>query len=342
MLLGRDEPLEAGGAAARPGERVHSHLTVGESHDGSAVRVPLVLIRGREPGRAVYLQAVSDGDELNGAAVLMRVLRKIDPMRLRGGLIAVPVANPQAFRARAPVNPVDGRKLNRCFPGSPRGSASERLAHALFQAVLKADLCVDLHQAGTRPMIDEVRVRTAPDHPLHAENLELAAVFGIGHILDEHGPPGQLAQEAPDRGVPTIDPELGGARGFDESSIRKGVRGVWNILRHYGLADGEPVIPKRQTLARSFVSARCSRGGFAELNVDLYDRVEAGDRIGAVRNLFGEKVETLRAPASGVVWTKSVYPSVSTGETVLTIGADPETVEWDSERGELRSAVNGG
>ena len=328
MLHERNEPLELEGAAALPGERVQSHLTVGESHDGEAARVPFVLIRGRKPGKVVYIQAVSDGDELNGAAVVHRLLRRINPEQLCGGLILVPVANIQAFRARTAYNPVDGRKLNRCFPGCPDGSASERLAHALFQAVLKADICIDLHQGGVRPMIDEVRVRTAPDHSAHSACLELALLFGVGYILDEQGPAGQLAQEAPDRGIPTIDPELGGCHGFDENSVQKGMRGVMNILRRHGLMEGEPNVPARQTLVRGFVTVRCNRGGFADLHAQLYDRVEAGQTIATMRNLFDEPLETIAAPVSGVVWAKPLYPSASAGEWILTIGADPETVEW--------------
>ena len=55
-------------------------------------------------------------------------------------------------------------------------------------------------------MIDEVRVRVDAKHPQHAACLELARIFGMGYIFDQKGPKGQLAQAAPEIGIPTIDP----------------------------------------------------------------------------------------------------------------------------------------
>ena len=47
-------------------------------------------------------------------------------------------------------------------------------------------------------MIDEVRVRVGEKHQCHSACLALASTFGIGYILDQRGPKGQLAQVAPD------------------------------------------------------------------------------------------------------------------------------------------------
>ena len=243
-------------------------------------------------------------------------------------MIAVPLVNGLAFSAHQATNPVDGKKLNRCFPGSADGSLSDRIAYQLFQkAILSADYCVDLHQGGVRPMIDEVRVRIGRDHVLHDACLELALVFGIGYVLDEKGPTGQLAQAAPDNGIPTIDPELGGCHGWDESSIRTGLRGLRNIFIHYGLLDGTLERPARQFVVERFSTVRPERGGFVEWRANLYDAVAEGDELGTVHDVFGNPVETLCAPCAGIVWARSLYPSVASGESAMTLGANPRVVE---------------
>jgi len=214
--------------------------------------------------------------------------------------------------------------MNRCFPGNATGTGSERIAHAVFEAaVLKADLCLDLHQGGVKPMIDEVRVRVAREHPKHAGCLELARVFGLGYILDQEGPAGQLARVAPDRGIPTVDPELGGCHGWDPSSIEKGVRGVMNVLYHYGFLPGEPQIPDRQWVVDGFEPVRADVGGVVEFAVGLYDRVERNQPLATVTDLFGQSREVVRAPRPGIVWLRSLYPAISAGETVLTLGVEP-------------------
>lgn len=328
MLHSCREPLCVERLVALPGERVDGYLSVGETPDGLPVRVPLILVRGREAGPVVYIQAVSDGDELNGIAVIHRLLRSLDPGRLRGGIVAVPIANGLAFAVRQAINPVDGKKLNRCFPGRLDGSLSERIAYYLFQkGVLVADLCLDLHQGSIRPMIDEVRVRVGRDHPLYEACLELALVFGVGYILDEKGPPGQLAQAAPDKGIPAVDPELGGSPGWDDSSIQKGFRGVRNVLVRYGLLDGKVEKPTRQYLIERFVVVRPNRGGFVEWKRNLYHVVDEGEELGTVHDVFGNPQETLRAPCDGIVWARTLYPSVTTGEPIMTIGENPRVIE---------------
>ena len=198
-----NDVLQVGPLRAGPGERIDGYLPAGELADGTPIRIPISLINGARPGKTLYLQAVSDGDELNGLAVAREVLRRIDPAALTGRLIVVPITNVPAFHAHQHTNPLDGKKLNRCFPGKRNGSSSERIAYVLFQqAVVRADLCLDLHQGSVRPMIDEVRVRVGKEGPLYRECMELARVFGIGYVLDERGPRGQLARAAPARTTP--------------------------------------------------------------------------------------------------------------------------------------------
>ena len=313
--------LVVGQLVAEPGSRIEGHLRVGSLPDGTAVRLPVVLINGRFPGKTLYVQAISDGDELNGIAVIHEVLNTITPEALSGKVIAVPLVNFHAFHMRQALNPVDNRKMNRCFPGRRDGTASERIAYHLFQrAVQKADYCVDLHQGGVHPMIDEVRVRVDEKHKCHDACLDLARVFGIGHILDQKGPDGQLARAAPDLGIPTIDPELGGTHGWDATSIRKGVRGVMNVLQYYNFIAGTPEIPERQVVVKRFVPLLSNEGGFIYYQAELYERLARHQPVAEIRDVFGNLRETVRAPVEGVFWAKPTYPMVASGGIIGKIG----------------------
>jgi len=59
-----------GTASAAPGEIGTGQLRVGEARDGSAVNLPVAVISGARDGRTLYIQAVSDGNELNGLGVI--------------------------------------------------------------------------------------------------------------------------------------------------------------------------------------------------------------------------------------------------------------------------------
>jgi hypothetical protein len=308
-----------GTAEAAPGEADTGELHVGEGRDGSPLGLPVAVINGAREGRTLHLQAVSDGDELNGLGVLTRLLPTLDPAEIAGTITVVAIANLHGFRVAEHRNPIDDTKLNRTYPGDPEGSSSDRIAHATFQPARDADLVIDLHQGSTSRMIDEARVRCGRHHRLHDECLELARVFDAGHVLDQQGPDGQLARVAPDAGVPTIDPELGGTVGWDESSIEVGVRGVNRVLEYYGFRDGDAT-PETQVRATGFDRYGAPVGGLVSLQQSLGDRVEIGDPLFVVLDPFGNEKARVGADEAGIFWRARRLPQVATGEYVCSVG----------------------
>jgi len=310
-----------GTASAAPGEVDTGRLPVGEARDGSEVGLPVAVINGAQEGDTLYIQAVSDGDELNGIGVVQRIVPRLDPAELSGTVLVVGIVNYFGFQVAEHRNPIDDTKLNRAYPGDESGTSSERIAAATFDIAARADLALDLHQGSTSCMIDETRVRCGPRHRLHDECLELAKAFDCGHILDQKGPDGQLARAAPDNGVPTVDPELGGAVGWNEESIRAGVQGVMNVLRHYGFLGGT-VDPADQVRASGFKQYGSPVGGLVTFERELGDRVEEDDVLFEVTDIFGERKAQVTSGAEGVFWRRRRLPQVATGEYVCSVGTD--------------------
>jgi len=313
-----------GTASADPGEIDTGRLSVGETRDGSPVRLPVAVVNGRSDGKTLYLQAASDGDELNGVGVLNRLVPTLDPDALRGTILLVGIVNYHGFQVAEHRNPLDDTKLNRTYPGEETGTTSERLAAATFDVATRADLILDLHQGSTSRMIDETRVRCGRRHRLHEDCLELAKAFGCGYVLDQKGPDGQLARAGPDEGIPTVDPELGGAVGWDEGSIRTGVEGVRNVLKYYDFLDGAASIDA-QTRAGDFDQYGAPAGGLVRIEPALGDRVEAGETLFTVTDVFGSVKERVSADSRGVFWRSRRLPQVGTGEYVCSVGTDVDS-----------------
>jgi predicted deacylase len=310
-----------GTAEAAPGEVDTGRLPIGEMRDGTEFGLPVAVVNGADEGKTLYLQAASDGDELNGVGVLARLVPSLDPADLAGTVLVVGVVNFHAFQVAEHRNPVDDTKMNRAYPGDAEGTSSERIAAATFDAATRADLALDLHQGSTSRMIEECRVRCGPRHRLHEECLELAKVFDCGQILDQKGPDGQLARAAPDEGVPTIDPELGGCVGWSEESIAVGLQGVRNVLDYYGVTDGSHV-PQAQTRATGFEQYGSPDGGLVTFHKDLGDQVAAGDRLFEVTDVFGRTKTEVSADSAGVFWRTRRLPQVATGEYVCSVGTE--------------------
>src|SRR4029079_13006547 len=85
--------------------------------------------------------------EYASIAAALELGRSLDPANLRGRVIVVPVMNMPAFTARSIyISPLDGKNLNRVFPGDARGTASEQIAAWAFKNVIRqADFYIDLH-----------------------------------------------------------------------------------------------------------------------------------------------------------------------------------------------------
>ncbi|ELY51419.1 succinylglutamate desuccinylase/aspartoacylase [Natronorubrum bangense JCM 10635] len=317
----RDMTTTLGTASARPGEIDTGRLEVGETRDGSSFGLPVAVINGERSGKTLYMQAASDGDELNGVGVIKRVVPQLDPAEIAGTILVVGIVNYHAFQVAEHRNPIDDTKMNRAYPGNENGTSSERIAAATFEAATRADLILDLHQGSTSRMIDEVRVRCGTRHRIHDKCLELAKAFGCGYILDQKGPDGQLARAAPNEGIPTVDPELGGCVGWDESSIRKGVEGVFNVLSYYGFLDGEVTL-ETQTRAHGFEQFGAPNGGLVTFQKELGDRVRAGETLFELTTPFGEPKAEVTADSNGILWRTRRLPQVATGEYVCSVATD--------------------
>src|SRR5581483_12146325 len=108
---------------------------------------PYFAASGAGDGPTLCLIAGIHGAEYPPIEAVIRFCRQLDPAKLRGRLVALPVVNLPAFWERTPfVCPRDGKNPNRVFPGDANGTFSEALAHHLFETVIRrGEYLVDLH-----------------------------------------------------------------------------------------------------------------------------------------------------------------------------------------------------
>src|SRR5580658_4806827 len=113
----------------------------------AGTQIPVTTIEGAQPGPTLALIAGNHGYEYPPILALQELRTQIDPASLSGIVIMVHVANMPSFLGRTIYfSPVDGKNLNRVYPGRADGTVSERIAYAITQQIIdRADYVLDLH-----------------------------------------------------------------------------------------------------------------------------------------------------------------------------------------------------
>jgi uncharacterized protein len=305
-----------------------------ELADGTRVSLPALFVNGAVAGPRLYLGAAIHGDEVNGVAILSRVLSELDPSHLAGSIVAVLVQNPLAFQADHRLalshylkSPLDQAPADpwTCFPGNAEGSLAEKIAHILFGLIRTCDYAIDLHTPTRGGRYVPISILPPPglgDASRRAE--EFAVAFGSGYVVKTdkgmYVRDGILCVEATRAGIPAFTFEIGEGGRLEPDMVDVGTRCVWNALRHLKMADGKPEPPARAVRVREFVGLRASRGGLLTTAVELGAPVRRGDVLARITSVYGEEVETIRSPSDGLFLRSTTLSTVAAGERVATIG----------------------
>ncbi|MDX2192774.1 MAG: M14 family metallopeptidase [Gemmatimonadales bacterium] len=324
-----DAPLRVGPLTVRPGEAVSGAIPVPAGSDAGTT-IPLSVIRGRAPGPVLALIAGTHGSETAPIVALQRVRALVDPAALRGTLILVHVANMPSFTGRTIYySPVDGKNLNRVYPGRLDGTSSERIAHAITTEVIdRADYVVDMHAGDGNESLRPYTYwsRLGLDPAVDSAARELALAWGHDRIVVDDDRPRDRARSlytqntAQVRGKPAITTETGWLGVPDEEMVRRNVDGAFRLLRHLRMLDG-PV--ERVThpiwLVRTTVLTSPATGTW-HAAVERGHTVAAGTLVGRVTDYAGRQLAEVRAPFAGEVLYVIGTPAMREGEPVAMLG----------------------
>jgi predicted deacylase len=284
---------------------------------GTWISLPVFILHGARPGPTVWLSAALHGDELNGVVVIRRLLADLDPAVIAGTVLAVPVANAFGATAGSRYLP-DGRDLNRCFPGSKRGSLASRLAHLLFNSVvIRCSFGIDLH-TGSGGRFNLPQIRCDADDP---ETRRLGESFGAPVLLHSPLRDDSLRAESGKRGIRVLLYEAGEANRLDPKCIRVGEAGVRRALRALGVLSHSPRAESPTQIFRKSVWQRAPRSGFFHATVRCGQRVRQGQNVGVVFDTTNATA-WVQAKVDGVVIGERRTAVVHRGDAVLHIATD--------------------
>lgn len=302
-------------------------LEMGTNTYGYPMFIPIIVIQGEVNGPTLGLTAAIHGNELNGIAIIHKLIENIDINKLKGRIIAVPGLNHVSIQEDERKF-VDDEDLNRIFPGKEDGDRSEQYAYRIKEKILPFfDVLIDMHTASFG-RINSMYARA----DFSNDSLKtLAKLQKPDIILNSKGKPSfgsvsstsyTMREAATLLNIPCITVEYGDPQVFQENMINRGFQGIINSLGWLNMY-GEYHL---DTLNDNAVYCKKSywiymkEGGFLYTFVDLNQKVKKGDKIAIVKNAFGEIISEYFAPEDGIVIGKSSNPSNMSGGRIIHFG----------------------
>jgi predicted deacylase len=327
---GAAQTLTVGGVPAAPGRIVSGTLEIAARQGDSGTSVPFTIINGMSRGPVLALIAGTHGMEYVPIVALQRLRGAIDPNTLRGAVIMVHVANMPSFLGRTIYySPVDGKNLNRVYPGKADGTISERIAEAITREVIAAAThVVDLHCGDGNESLRPYSYWITTGDPKVAEaGRAMALAFGLDHIVVDRERPVDPAASvytsntAITRGKPALTTETGGMGIVDEESVQLVETGVAGVMRHLGMREegpkpiGAPILLQRNEVLRAGFT------GLFYAAVQKGHSVAKGTVLGRVTDFHGRTLEEIVSPFDGEVLYVVGTPAMTKGEPVAMVGA---------------------
>lgn len=319
-LPAQAKPFSLLNADVLPGTSTRLAWSPGIQIAGLSQPTPVLVVNGADPGPVLCLTAAVHGDELNGIEIVRRVMYDLEPGKLSGTVVGIPIVNVQGFQQGSRYL-ADRRDLNRYFPGDSGGSLAGRIAHSLFEQVIRhCDMLVDIH-TGSLKRTNLPQLRADMNNPAVAE---FTRGFDGMAIVHSSGGPGMLRSAAVASGIVSVTMEAGESLRIQEEQIEAGVNSIDSLMekqkmlqRFFVWGDPEPVYYDSHWL-------RANHGGILFSEVKLGATVMEGEILGIVADPITNEQHSIRADSDGRVIGMAVDQVVMAGFAAYHIGLKAE------------------
>jgi len=318
-----------GTASATTGQKATGYLEVPAGVD-AATNIPVVVVNGAKPGKVLALVSGAHGTEYTSIIAIEKLIGALDPAQVTGTVILVPLVNIASFEQKVPhVNPIDGKSMNRFYPGKTDGTQTERASFLISKEIIdRCDYLIDYHGGD----LDESLRPYAYWGPTGREeqdriSKQMVLAFGLDHIIIWRERPTDpaatryLDNTASVRGKPSIVVEAGHAGTVETDDLALLVNGTLSTMRALKMLPGDAHAIENPVWLDKIVDVSGEQLGIFYPLVKRGTYVEAGMKLGTVTDFFGEVIAEPRAPIAGVILHVNAVPTVKKGDNLANIGA---------------------
>jgi predicted deacylase len=320
--------FSVGTATAKRGEKAYGVIKVPAGSD-AGYDIPVAVIHGARPGPVLAVVSGSHGSEYASILAVEDLIDAVRPQDVSGTLVLVPLVNVASFEQIVPhVNPIDGKNMNRFYPGTASGTQTERASYAVTKQVVDTcDHLIDLHGGDLDENLRPYSYWTVTGNTKQDEaSRAMALAFGLPHIIVSTDRPTDpaasrfLENTATTRGKPSITAEAGRSGPVDPGEVAVLVRGVRGVMAHLHMTAQSAAPVQRPIWIEKVITIAAEQPGMFRPAVDRDTRVQKGTKIGVVTDYVNRPLQEIAAPESGMILFVRAVPSLKKGDTVASIG----------------------
>lgn len=311
--------LSAHGIVAKSGQKSQGFIAV----EGTPVQMPATLITGTKPGKQVLITGGIHGGEYPCIETAIRLARQIDPKEVEGCLLIIHPVNVPAFLAKLQYyGPYDGKNLNRVFPGSAKGTVSERIAYTVQQLQQAADFFIDLHGGDIHEsLVPFVIYSNLGGEKLAEVSRTASAALGFPYVVGSVSDNGSIGAAAK-TGTPGFLAELGECGRWSEEEVSRYTAATENVLRSLQVLSGQAEAYKDVTFLSKMLVSFASKDGCWYPSKKLEEKVSKGEKLGEIRDFFGNVLAEYHAEDKGILLYVVTSLAITTGDPLAAIGVD--------------------
>lgn len=274
------------------------------------------------------------GDEYEGPLALHALLHKWQAQDVQGKIIVLPAFNKAGLQQATRLSPLDGRDLNRAYPGVYDGSVGQRLVHFMCEYLIpQADMVIDVHSGGrSLEFLPCAVMHDSSDRAEYQTRCELLKAFGAPYslILEELDSAGMLDSYVEGLGKTFLTTELGGAGLVTPQRLQIARNGLERVLQYYEVLNltaehNQPPAAQPSQWCElkqgGYIMAPCD--GWFEPFYDIGDEVQEGQALGRLHDFRQPQqgLKTLTAPADGVIFCKRSKVYTEQGDSLVLIAS---------------------
>ena len=320
--------FSVGTATAKRGQKVTGVIAVPAGVD-AATSIPVAVVHGAKPGPVLALVSGAHGTEYASIIALEKLIALLNPAEISGTVIIVPLVNIPSFEQKVPhVNPVDGKSMNRMYPGKMDGTQTDRASFLITkQVVEQCDHLIDLHGGDLDESLRQYSYWTKTGNENQDRvSREMVLAFGLDHIIISADRPKDpnasryLENTATTRGKPSITVEAGHAGTVEPEDLWSLIDGCFSVMRYLKMLPGAPSPIEHPVWVEKIVTISSEQTGIFYPLVKRGTYVEQGMKVGYVTDYVGKTIFEARASAAGVVLYICAVPSMTKGATIANVG----------------------